>query len=361
MIDVPQCPVVDRCGGCPHWSEPPPERAKRLASHLEQVARRSPDTVVLSGSPVGWRHRLSLRPAADGRLGLSGAGSHEVVPLPGCPVAHPLLDAALRSLPPLPGPAEVELRTDGTRVVLLVRSRSGHGKKRRGRPPERDALRAIPADTIHGVIVDGHVWRGTGTLSLPVAKQHLRASAGSFFQVHLEMNDRLIAWLRPRVRALAPAHLLDLYAGIGNLGLTLADLTGGVTLIESSRSAVEDARHNARALQLTVPVDIRRGDAHRFRAGDAFYDVVIIDPPRRGAGRMITELAVTRPKAIVYVACDARSLARDISALTKSTDYAVAELVGFEMFPWSSHMESVAILTPHGRPVPVEHLETPCN
>jgi len=351
MNDAPQCTVLDQCGGCPHWSDAPQIREKRIFQSVQRAIRRPPDTVHLSASTVGWRRRLSLRPSSDGRLGLSGAGSHDVVSLPACPVAHPKLDAALQSLPPLPGPAEVELRTDGERVVMVIRSKSSYGKRRRGRPPTRDALHAIPEDTIDGVVVDGRSWRGQGTLSLSVAGHNLRASAGSFFQVHAGMNNLLNDWLRTRLTALAPERLLDLYAGIGNLGLTLADTTGGVTLIESSRSAVEDARHNASALHLSVPIEIRKGDAHRFQAGDAFFDVALLDPPRRGAGHMIAELAVTRPKAIIYVACDPRSLARDVGILAKRSDYAIAELAAFEMFPWSSHMETVAVLTPKGRPV----------
>ncbi len=344
MNNEPSCPVVDQCGGCPRWLSTPDQRRDQLVQQVERALRRAPDHTLLCSSPVGWRHRLTLRPDAEGRAGLSRAGSHDVV-------AHPLLDRALRSLPPLPGPAELELRTDGTRVVLVIRSRSGHGKKRRGNPPTREALRAIPESVVDGVVIDGHTWRGSASLQFDVDGHALRVSAASFFQVNPEMNNALIGWLRPRLAALAPTRLLDLYAGIGNLGLTLADTTGGVTLIESSRSAVEDARHNARALQIAVPVDIRRGDAHAFRAGDAFFDVALLDPPRRGAGKMIAELAVTRPRAIIYVACDPRSLARDAGLLERSGRYRMAELAVLEMFPWSEHMETVAIFTPNGQPI----------
>ncbi len=350
MTDTANCPVLDRCGGCPRWSAPEAARRVHLIDRVEPVVRRAPDHVYLSASPLGWRHRLSLRPGTDGRLGLSAARSNAVVPLSGCPVAHPLLDRALQSMPPLHGPAEVELRTNGTRVVCVIRTRAQHGKRRRGRPPAREALRGIPEDTVDAVVIDGHNWRGKSTLELPVGQRTLRASAGSFFQVHLEMNNRVVSWLRVRLETLRPAHLLDLYAGIGNLGLSLADTAGGLTLIESSRSAIEDARHNARTLG--VRADIRKGDAHRFQAGDAFFDVALLDPPRRGAPTVLPQLALTRPRAIVYVACDPHALARDLSALRRASDYRIAELAVFEMFPWSEHVETVALLTRGGSPLP---------
>lgn len=346
MSNPPLCPVLDRCGGCPRWATSDADRRTRLFEQVQSVIRRPPDQVFLAPSPVGWRHRLTLRPGPDGRLGMSAPRSHDVVALPGCPVAHPLLDRALRSLPPLPGPAEVELRTNGERVVCVIRSRSSHGKRRGGKPPSRADLNAIPTETVDAVVVDGHAWRGHGALSIPVHGQAFRASAGSFFQVHLGMNEAIVSWLRAHLKRLRPAHLLDLYAGIGNLGLSLADTAGGLTLIESSRSSVEDARHNARALDIRA--DIRKGNAHRFQAGDAFFDVALLDPPRRGAPKVLPQLALTLPRAMFYVACDPHALARDISALTRCSDYRIAELAVFEMFPWADHVESVALLTRGG-------------
>ena len=198
-------------------------------------------------------------------------------------------------------------------------------------------------------MVDGRTWRGQGALSIPVADRMFRASPGSFFQVHLEINNAIVSWIRPRLEQLRPAHMLDLYSGIGNLGLSLADTAGGVTLIESSRSSVEDARHNAR--EFGVKADIRKGDAHRFQAGDAFFDVALLDPPRRGAGKVLSQLALTLPRAIVYIACDPHSLARDISTLTRTSNYRIAELAVFEMFPWAAHVETVALLTRGGSPL----------
>ena len=279
---------------------------------------------------------------------MSPPRSHDVLALEDCPVAHPLLRTALTSMPALKGPSEVELRTDGSRVVCVIRSRSLHGRKRRGRPPPRAAVASIPEETVSAVVVDGKHIRGTPTLELPVSGHRLRASPGSFFQVHLGMNQQIIDWLATRVARMAPAHLLDLYSGIGNLGLVLAPDTPGRTLIESSRSAVEDARANAS--RMGIAADIRKADAHRFQAGDAFFDVAVLDPPRRGAGDMVKQLTVTRPRAIMYVACDPRALARDLSLLDRC-GYKPVEIAAFEMFPHSHHLETVAVATPGGRPL----------
>lgn len=348
MSTPPHCAVLHRCGGCPAWCDSPTERRGRIDAAVQASVRRAPDAIFLSDSSTGWRHRLTLRPAADGRLGMSPPRSHDVLALERCPVAHPAIDAALQSLPPLPGPSEVELRTNGERVVCIIRSRSLHGKRRKGRPPARAAVAQIPEETVSAVVVDGKRVRGNPALDLSVSGHRLRASPGSFFQVNAGVNQQILDWLAPRLTALAPVHLLDLYAGIGNLGLTLAPQTAGLTLIESSRSAVEDARVNAARLGRTA--DVRKADAHRFQAGDAFFDVAVLDPPRRGAGKVVEQLTVTRPRAIVYVACDPRALARDLTLLGRH-GYVPAELAAFEMFPHTAHLETIAVITPNGAPI----------
>ena len=77
--------------------------------------------------------------------------------------------------------------------------------------------------------------------------------------------------------------------------------------------------------------------------------MALLDPPRRGAGRVVEQLTLTRPRAIFYVACDPRALARDLSLLDRC-GYQPTEVAAFEMFPHSNHLETVAVITPGGRP-----------
>ncbi len=234
---------------------------------------------------------------------------------------------------------------------MVIRSRAAAGKnKARGRPPSAALLAQIPTDTIDAVVVDGRTVRGTPFLQLPVGSTTLRAGPQSFFQVHLGMNQRLVSWLAERVAQLQPAALLDLYAGIGNLGLSLAPHVGALTLIESSRFSADDARHNVTVHG--VRAEVRTADAHRFQAGDAFFDVALLDPPRMGASGVLSQLSVTRPRAILYVSCDPRALARDLGEAAK-VGYTPTELVAFEMFPLTDHVETVAVLTPGGRALSV--------
>ena len=74
----------------------------------------------------------------------------------------------------------------------------------------------------------------------------------------------------------------------------------------------------------------------------------MLDPPRRGAPGVLEQLALTRPRAIVYVSCDPRSLSRDLHPVLSGGRYDIASLRVFEMFPLSRHAETVCVLTPDG-------------
>jgi 23S rRNA (uracil1939-C5)-methyltransferase len=314
------------------------------------------DGVVPSPRQTGYRARILLRPGPDGRLGYTQPGSHRPAPLSSNPLARPELHALAAALGPLPGFAAVELRTDGERLVICASStaRAGNQRGRRG-PEDRSTLaRRLGAalDAMGeagagiGAAIDGRAVRGDPVLRPLVAGQRLRLGPNSFFQVNLELNALLVDAVHDRVRALRPSRLLDLYGGVGNLSLGLAKEGMGLTLIESAPGAVNDAQKVAEEWGLPAgQVDLRRGDAHRYRCGDAFFDVALLDPPRIGAGAVLTELALTRPATILYVSCNPHALARDLG-LAAAAGYAPAELLAFDMFPGTPHLELLCALRP---------------
>jgi tRNA/tmRNA/rRNA uracil-C5-methylase (TrmA/RlmC/RlmD family) len=150
--------------------------------------------------------------------------------------------------------------------------------------------------------------------------------------------------LRPRVADRA----LDLYAGVGLFAGSLAVAvgpSGHVTAVESSSVATGDATKNladlpqARLLRTDVATALRNPE--QFGA----VDIVVLDPPRAGAGAAVVKgIAGLRPRAIAYVACDPAALARDLASFS-GAGYVLDGLRAFDMFPQTHHVECVAILT----------------
>jgi len=192
----------------------------------------------------------------------------------------------------------------------------------------------------------------------------LRVAATGFWQVHEGAPEVLVdAVLRASapdgVAALAGAHVLDLYSGAGLLTVPLAlavGPSGRVTTVEGDARAVRDARRNTHDLD---QVTLHQGDvgtvlgsvledmggAPSGAPGMAAPDVVVLDPPRTGAGRAVVErVASSGAPRVVYVACDPAALARDTATFAER-GYRLESLRAFDLFPMTHHVECVAVLT----------------
>jgi 23S rRNA (uracil1939-C5)-methyltransferase len=312
--------------------------------HVEKLLRRSVDLVHPSPRPLGYRARVELKVDSGGRLGYFRPRSHEHVPVPECAIARPEINAVLGQLPPLQGLEVVELRSDGERIVL----HAGPGRGKQHPKAIKRILRqkigessALADYGLSGVAVAGRPLFGDCSLQIVAGGVTHHISPGSFYQVNLEVNQLLVNRIGSGVRGSSPSAVLDLYSGAGNLSMPLAANGIAVTQVELAGSSVRDARATARRDGLQV--DIREGNAGKTSAGDIFFDVAILDPPRGGAPGLLAELMVTRPRAIFYVSCEPKSLARDLRH-AEGLGYRVSSLELFDMFPQTSHCETLCIL-----------------
>jgi len=242
-------------------------------------------------------------------------------------IAHPWAAAAVE---------RVELRSDGRRVVAVVQVRRKDGRL-------AGLLRELASAMGPGAAccLGKRVVAGDPRIMLPVAGLSLGFGPQTFYQVNLEANLELVDSVAALVGSLGPSRVLDLFGGAGNLSLPIAAQGVPVEIVESSAPAVADARENA--ARLGLPVQVNRGDAWGFEAGSAFFDLALLDPPRRGAGPAMAEVCATRPRAVVLVACHPPALARDVQVAVRA-GYQLASLELHDLFPLTSHVESLALL-----------------
>jgi len=243
----------------------------------------------------------------------------------------------------LPG---LELRTDGQRVVLVAKSAQGRGRPKASGKTKK-AVRAFLKELdleevgLAGISLDGQPINGDVMLRLPVCGISHKISPMSFYQVNIEVNELLVQRVMELVLESEPTTVLDLYAGIGNLSLPLAARGIETVLMEAATSSAADAQATITSTGLSAKVI--RGNAGRFEAGDIFFDVALLDPPRAGAPGVVPELLTTRPKMLVYVSCNPATLARDIEPAL-SSGYEVSTLELIDMFPQTSHVETLCVL-----------------
>jgi 23S rRNA (uracil1939-C5)-methyltransferase len=164
------------------------------------------------------------------------------------------------------------------------------------------------------------------------------------------MNRLLVA---RAVELLAPApgeRVLDLFCGLGNFSLPLARRAGEVLGLDGDPALIERARHNAvrngignaRFAALNLALELAPGAAGLA----VHYDKVLLDPPRAGAREILPTIARLAPQRILYISCHAGSLARDVGILVSEFGYALRLAGVLDMFPHTTHFESLVVLEP---------------
>jgi tRNA/tmRNA/rRNA uracil-C5-methylase (TrmA/RlmC/RlmD family) len=321
----PRCTISGpgRCGGCDFQHVDPAaqrrlkqqvvaEQLQRLAGitwdgEVEEVTRAEYDF-----DGLGWRTRMRYQVDDQGRAGLRAHRSHEVIALPaeGCPIADPRTPAVTgRDWPP------------GVELIAAVTS------------------------TGQTALFEARTARNQPPLTEDAAGREWRVAADGFWQVHpaaaQTLVDAVINGLDPR-----PAErAFDLYCGVGLFAGALAGAGCQVWGIESSRQATRDARHNLDDVAGRIRLTTDRVDRVIARLPRR-VDLVVLDPPRSGAGRaVIGQLTSRRPRAIAYVACDPAALARDLGT-ARDHGYQLVSIRAFDLFPMTHHIECVAILIP---------------
>lgn len=180
----------------------------------------------------------------------------------------------------------------------------------------------------------------------------------SFYQINPEQTDRLYSAVIDFADIRGSENILDIYCGIGTIGLCLANCAQkagtpikSLTGIEYIRQAVIDAEHNATLNGITNAA-FYDGDAGKVLATLSEkgllapkYDLVILDPPRKGCDKKLLDTAVSvNPEKIIYVSCNAATLARDLKYL-REIGYEPQKVQPVDMFPYTGHVETVALLS----------------
>jgi tRNA/tmRNA/rRNA uracil-C5-methylase (TrmA/RlmC/RlmD family) len=179
-----------------------------------------------------------------------------------------------------------------------------------------------------------------------VADRSFRVHGDGFWQVHPAAAQTLVEAVLTGLDPRPGESALDLYCGVGLFAAALADQLGAggrVTAVEGDRAAAQDAVANLASFA-TARVERGRVDHVLRKLRLRRADLVVLDPPRSGAGRAVVDL-VSRVSArrIAYVACDPAALARDLQWFAER-GYLLENLRAFDLFPMTQHVECVAIL-----------------
>lgn len=313
------------CGGC-DFQHIRPARQRELKSDVitEQFARIAKMEISVEveevSAPLGWRTRCAAVTTKAGALGFYQSRSHSIVPVDDCRILVPEMKFAELSARGAKADQRIEisLSNTGERTIASANTR------------EETPVRTSDGPDVAHYEIAGRV---------------LEVSQKSFWQSHKDAPRVLTEVVKEFAQVLPGDHVLDLYGGVGLFTaalLTDVGSEGSINLVEGSKSATADARRN---FAQDPNVSVHTGDVAKILPRFSQANVVVLDPPREGAGKeVIAECARLLPRTIVYVACDPAALARDVSYL-REYGYALQQLRSFDLFPMTHHIECVALLT----------------
>ncbi|RPI55325.1 MAG: class I SAM-dependent RNA methyltransferase [Acidobacteria bacterium] len=316
---------------------------------FERIAKmRLPEPVaVMPSEEHGYRMRARLH-GADGRLGFFREGTHELCDagptrqlLPESIAALERLRAAFASQA-MVSCELVENAAADERAVLVELDRR-----------DITSLHDTPIEGISGLLFaahhDTHQTVGYGspfvTDRVPVADRLvvLTHHVQSFFQANRYLLPRLVDRV---LRQVPDGTVTELYAGVGLFAVSLAALDRrGIVAVEGDRSSARDLDSNAAAHGAAIRVEHMSVETYLQRPGAERPDTIVIDPPRTGLSReaMSGVLGLRAPR-VVYLSCDAATLARDTRRFVES-GYSLEHIEAFDLFPNTAHVETLAVFS----------------
>jgi tRNA/tmRNA/rRNA uracil-C5-methylase (TrmA/RlmC/RlmD family) len=305
------------CGGC-DFQHIAIARQRELKSEVitEQFARiaKMDLKVVVEevSDPLHWRTRAILNIDGSGKAGFFGSRSHNSIQIADCLTCVPELKLV-----------EIASRTWQPNTKLEISANKSGDR----------------------IVAGSEVFEGPKELVEIVDENRFQVSHSSFWQSHKSAPAVLTEAVMQFAQLQSGNQVLDLYGGVGLFSaaaLSAVGETGRVDLVEASSSAVGDAKIN---FENMPNVNIYLGEVAKIMPRIGSADVVILDPPRDGAGQLVLQqISALDPKRIVYVACDPAALARDC-AFANDLGWKLTKVRAFDLFPMTHHIEMVALFT----------------
>ncbi len=376
------CPVYKKCGGCQlqnlTYGEQLKFKQNKVERLLKQFCRVEP--IIGMDNPYHYRNKVqaAFRTDRSGRVisGVYQSGTHRVIGIDSCQTedvtADKIIVAVRRLLPSFKLTTYNEDTGKGFLRHVLVKRGFSTGQVMlvlvTGTPvfPSKNnfvkaILKQFPEITtiVQNInpystnLVLGNnrkVLYGKGYIEDVLCECRFRISPKSFYQINPVQTETLYAKAIELAGLKGDETVLDAYCGIGTIGIVAAKHGAGRVIgVELNPDAVRDAIVNARANNLKN-IRFFKGDAGEFMSEaaqeDEKPDIVFMDPPRAGSDkRFLDSLIKMSPERVVYISCNPETLARDLNYLTENSDCVVQKIHPVDMFPHTSHIECVTLIT----------------
>ena len=339
---VPRCQHFTTCGGCHYQQMNYPIQLKAKATILREQLERIGGLKDIPGVEVGvtsdpwyYRNHIQFHLTQDGKLGFQRAHSNQPFAIQECHLPEVAINQLWPriEIEPMPGVERVSLRLGADEDMMLILECSN--------PQPLDfSIEDLAISVVQLGPSDSVVLAGSDHIVMEVSGRRFKVSPRSFFQVNTNQAQTMLKHLTAHLFLSENLTVLDVYSGVGLYSAFLAPKVKRLVGIEFSPDACEDFSIN---LDEFENVELYEASAEQVLGSIDFKpDIIIMDPPRAGLGRLTIEGILTQgAERLAYVSCDPATLARDAKQIA-SGGYSLKDLTLIDMFPQTYHIESIS-------------------
>jgi 23S rRNA (uracil1939-C5)-methyltransferase len=332
------CPYFNICGGCEllnlSYKNTCNYKKEKLEGILSKYANIKTDIEIIeSKNSLNYRNKITLK-VEKGQYGYYENKSHKLIEIKECLLAEPAINKFILDISKLNiKNGEVTIRSNyNSELLIWIKTKEQIN-------PDIPYLKS--KHKIAGIIINDKAIDGDQTFIEIINHQLFTVSYDSFFQINRDICSKLFELVNKHIKDYET--ILDLYCGVGTLGINATKKAKKAFGIEIVKNAILNAITNSK---------INKRDNIYYMLGDVSeclpkikdkVDTIIVDPPRAGLDKKTIETIINfKSNKIIYISCDPMTLARDLKEL--SPYYNVIEIKGMDMFCFTQHVETFCVL-----------------
>ena len=328
------CKYYKECGGCQIMEIPYDEQLKYKQEKLKNIFKKysniSIDPDIEGCNQYNYRNKITLQ-VQNNKIGLFKHSTNEIVPIDKCLLVNENINDIINIIKEkidLTNIEKITIKTNDKENMIIIYGKTNNLD-----------ITPLKQDN-NSIYINDLLLYGKENITINLNKYKFNISSESFFQVNNEMTIKLYNFIKENISK--SDTVLDLYCGVGSIGIYCSELAKQIIGIEINKQAIENANTN-KLLNNIDNIKFMCKNANKINYKEGIFDTIIIDPPRGGLDKKTLNIINNlNSKKVIYVSCNPITLARDINILKEK--YNIEKIKLFDMFPNTYHVETVCVL-----------------
>ncbi len=329
---TPFCPFYNHCGGC-HLEHLNYEASLEYKEEkVKNIFKIDKVEVIKNEHPKNYRNKITLK-VRNKKIGFYESQTNTLVEIKACFLANESINEVIKRLNKLNiKNGEIIIRCNTNQEILLIIN-------------TKEEIKFIEEEfkgiKLVGVLLNNQTLYGQNFFYERIHGLLFKISYDAFFQINPYIVDKLFGLIEQELEA--SKTILDLYSGVGTLGMVASNKAEKVISIELIKNAVLDNIQNAKLNKKTNIYPVLGDASQALSKIKEPFDFIMVDPPRKGLDKSsLTLLLKSKAKKIIYISCDPMTLKRDLEELKK--EYNIEKFYILDMFSYTYHIESFCVL-----------------